>query len=324
MLAYPVFDKATPFILKTDASDLGIGAILCQRQNGFERVIAYASRKLTQAEQNYNVCDRELLAVVWSLNHFKPYLYGQKFTIVTDNEPITSLMSLKEPKGRKARWLQDICSFAFDIVHKPGKDHKDVDALSRYPAVAISEPDSPSHEVAAVMTGEYTSEEILSHQERDPDILLVVTQLKNGSDRPELVGRWRRGVLRSYYRIWSQLKLREGILVRTHRFRPQEEERQRLVVPKSLRLRLLGLVHDNVLAGHLGVDKTLSRVRELYYWPGYTKDVEAYAQSCEVCQQRNETLPVDQPPVRGRYNADTRRRRSLRLPVGLRDSFVFF
>ena len=295
VLAYPIFNSAVPFILKTDASDLGIGAILAQKHNGFERVVAYASRKLTQTEQNYDVCDRELLAVVWALNHFKPYLYGQKFTIITDNEPITSLKSLKEPKGRKARWLQDISAFVFDIVHKPGRNHRDVDALSRNPAygsASISPSSMTSHGISVVMAGEYSTEEVLNHQERDPDISLVLTELRSGPARPKAIGKWRHGVLKSYHRIWSQLGLLNGkVLVRTHRLRPQEEERKRLVVPKSLRQKLLKQVHDSVLSGHLGVDKTLARVQELYYWPGYSSDVEAYVRSCLVCQQRNAPIP---------------------------------
>ena len=109
VLQYPIFDPDRPFILKTDASDIAAGAVLCQRQDDKgEYAIAYASRKFNPAEQNYPAHERELAAVVWAMRHFRPYLYGQRFLVLTDNEPITYLKTMKDPRGRLARWLQEI------------------------------------------------------------------------------------------------------------------------------------------------------------------------------------------------------------------------
>ena len=102
ILAYP--DFTLRFDLYVDASDEGIGMVLGQRQEGKERVIAYAGRSLNPAERNYSVTEREGLAVVEGIRHFQSYLYGRQFTIYTDHNALKWLMTLKEPTGRLARW----------------------------------------------------------------------------------------------------------------------------------------------------------------------------------------------------------------------------
>ena len=131
VLAYP--DESLNFILDTDASDTGIGAVLSQVQDGYERVIAYASRKLNKAERQYCVTRRELLAIVQFVKQFKHYLYGRKFLIRTDHGSLRWLMNFKTPEGQLARWLEVLNSFTFDIQHRPGKQHLNADALSRIP-----------------------------------------------------------------------------------------------------------------------------------------------------------------------------------------------
>lgn len=104
ILQYPDFSRE--FILTTDASGFAIGYILSQFNSdaNFDLPIAYASRTLNHAESNYNTTERELLAIVWSINHFRPYLYGRKFKIVTDHRPLTWLFSVKDPGSKLIRW----------------------------------------------------------------------------------------------------------------------------------------------------------------------------------------------------------------------------
>ena len=98
-----------PFILDTDASDTGIGAVLSQLQeDGSECVVAYASRVLSKQERNYCVTRRELLAVVAFLQHFRQYLFGTPFTIRTDQSALTWLQNFKQPEGQLACWLEQL------------------------------------------------------------------------------------------------------------------------------------------------------------------------------------------------------------------------
>ncbi len=131
-LCFP--DYSIPFILDTDASDVGIGAVLSQRHNdGSERVIAYASRILSRPERRYCVTSRELLAVVTFVQQFLSYLLGREFLLRTDHGSLTWLTNFKEPEGQLARWLERLQEFTFQTIHRPGKKHANADALSSRP-----------------------------------------------------------------------------------------------------------------------------------------------------------------------------------------------
>jgi hypothetical protein len=130
MLTFP--DFSLPFLLDTDASGDGIGAVLSQIQNGQEKVICYASRKLSRCEKNYSVTKRELLAVVHFIKQFRHYLYGKRFMLRTDHSALKWLFDFKNVNGQLARWLEVLSSFDFEICHRPGNCHKNADALSRY------------------------------------------------------------------------------------------------------------------------------------------------------------------------------------------------
>jgi RNase H-like domain found in reverse transcriptase/Reverse transcriptase (RNA-dependent DNA polymerase)/Integrase zinc binding domain/Integrase core domain len=129
ILIYPNFDE--PFILTTDASAYAIGAVLSQGQINKDLPIAFASRTLCPAETKYSTIERELLAIVWAVKHFRPYLYGRKFKLVTDHRPLTWLFSIKDPGSRLARWRLKLEEYDYEIIYKPGRINKNADALSR-------------------------------------------------------------------------------------------------------------------------------------------------------------------------------------------------
>lgn len=131
ILQYPDFSEE--FILTTDASNYAIGAILSQGQISQDLPIAYASRTLNKAECNYSTIERELLAIVWAVQHFRPYLYGRKFIILTDHRPLTWLFKCKDPSSRLIRWRLKLEEFSYEIRYKPGRINANVDALSRNP-----------------------------------------------------------------------------------------------------------------------------------------------------------------------------------------------
>lgn len=123
-LSYPY--SQAPFDLHTDASSVGIGAVLVQGG----RPVAFASRSLTPAEQNYSTTEQECLAVVWSLEYFYCYLYGAEFTIYTVQMALKSILSTKMPRGPISSWIMTIQSYQFSIVHNKGILNVDADALS--------------------------------------------------------------------------------------------------------------------------------------------------------------------------------------------------
>lgn len=130
ILQYPNFEQE--FILTTDASAFAIGSVLSQGEIGKDLPIAYASRTLNGAETRYSVIEKELLSIIWSVKHFRPYLYGRKFKLVTDQKPLQYLFSIKDPgSSRLARWRLSLEDMDYEIVYKPGKLNKNADALSR-------------------------------------------------------------------------------------------------------------------------------------------------------------------------------------------------
>lgn len=289
ILAYPIFDPTCPFSLKTDASDVGLGAIVTQMQCGAERVIAYGSRKLNPAEKNYSVSEREALAVVWGMSHFRQYLYGQKFLVLTDHRPITFLKTMKDPKGKFARWIQEVSSYDFDIAYKAGKIHQDADALSRYPEVPVM---LSSATATTAATSLIADEDLVRKAQHDDPVLQIVINQVRLDQRPPFKGRWRNGALGAYRRVWHQLRLRQDVLIRC-----SPDMAARLVVPEDLISDVLRHVHDEVSAGHLGVEKTFHQVRERFYWPGYAGNVEKYVRSCPVCQERSGPVPKASAPL---------------------------
>ena len=120
--------------LDTDASDLGLGIVLSQDQDGEERVLAYASRTLSAPERVYSVTRKELLAVVFGLKHFRPYLIGRRFVIRTDHAAIQWIRRTPEPMAQAGRWLAIMEEFDFTVQHRAGSRHQNADALSRRPS----------------------------------------------------------------------------------------------------------------------------------------------------------------------------------------------
>ncbi len=141
IISYPHFDL--PFILQLDASDVGLSAILAQKlidADGVRRehVIGYASRTLTSTKRHYSSTERECLAIVYGCSHFRPYIEGVRFTILTDHKALKWLHKTKDLNSRLARWAMQIAAYDVDIQHRPGADNANCDALSRAPVDASS------------------------------------------------------------------------------------------------------------------------------------------------------------------------------------------
>jgi hypothetical protein len=163
LLQYPDFGKQ--FIVTCDASADGIGGVLSQGKIGKDLPIAYASRVLNKPERNYSTIERELTAIVWSCKQFRPYIWGRKFTIVTDHKPLTWVFKMNDPSSRIMRLKLKLQEFEYDIVYKKGKENSNSDGLSRMYTVAkgtiVREDVSENHkDVTAEYPGEVKSKDI--------------------------------------------------------------------------------------------------------------------------------------------------------------------
>ena len=128
-----VMDPSRKFVLQTDASDQGLGAVLSQEYGESDRPISYASRKLQPRERKYSTIEKECLAIVWALKVYYTYLYGQSFQIQTDHQPLAWLHRMKNTNARLTRWSLAIQPYTFTVIHRQGQKHGNADGLSRGP-----------------------------------------------------------------------------------------------------------------------------------------------------------------------------------------------
>lgn len=132
ILAFPCFTK--PFHLTTDASNWAIGAVLSQDDQGRDRPIAYISRSLNKTEENYATIEKEMLAIIWSLDNLRAYLYGAgTIKVYTDHQPLTFALGNRNFNAKLKRWKARIEEYNCELIYKPGKSNVVADALSRIP-----------------------------------------------------------------------------------------------------------------------------------------------------------------------------------------------
>ena len=182
VLAVPDFSRR--FLLETDASGAGLGAVLAQEQSdGTKRPIAYASRSLLKHEKNYGINELEGLGVVWAVKHFRPYLYGNPCVVYTDHQALKSLLNTPQPSGKLARWGMALQEMDITIQHRAGKHNENADALSRYPRTqTVDECADPTDGVVASLTEE-TSEDLASRlQRRDEELSEIIMHLPGDGD----------------------------------------------------------------------------------------------------------------------------------------------
>ena len=301
ILSFPDFEK--PFILDTDACQYGIGAVLSQNHDGEERVVAYGSRTLSKAERKYCVTRKELLAVVTFTKHFRPYLLGRRFTLRTDHSSLQWIYNMKEPEGQLARWLEQLQEYDFAVIHRRGCNHGNADALSRIGPDEIEADISGGSSSKGVGVSAVQPQQILTGTEgvksmrqlqlEDENVGIVLRAVSCGSmvGLGELEGKSRE--LNILVQQWDQLVEKKGILYRRYED-DQGREHLQVIAPAVIRQDILKQLHEGVLGGHLGEGKTLSRLKERFYWPGHAGDVGKWCRTCVKCATRK------MPPRRGR------------------------
>lgn len=251
----------------TDASSVGLGAVLIQEVNGDDKVISYASRTLSDVEKRYSTTEKEALAIVWACERFHLYLYGMNFDLITDHKPLEVIYSTKsKPSARIQRWVLRLQSYTFTVKYRSGRENI-ADALSRLTENSQNHSDFVDNEeyvryVALNATPNAMStrevEEISADDEEISDLRDCVNSDKWDKSM--------RNFLPMRYEFCSVGKL---VLRGT-----------RIVIPKGLRKRCIELAHE----GHLGIVGTKQRLRAKVWWPAIDRDVEKYVRSCYGCQ----------------------------------------
>lgn len=265
ILTCPDFDK--PFILQTDASAYGLGAVLTQKFEDGEKVICFLSRSLTKAERNFTTTERECLAVLWAVEKLRHYLEGTEFTVVTDHSSLLWLDRLKDPTGRLARWALRLQQFTYTIVHRKGSEHVVPDYLSRSVPISIEQVD--------VCEGDFANTTDCWYRK-------MVLNVKSQPDR------------------YSQWREENGLLYKYKKCTIPElscsTDYWKIVVPRDKRKDLLVKYHNDVRSGHVGSNKTYWKLQTRYTWPKMRYDVGHYVKSCKTCAacKPEQKLPAGQ------------------------------
>ena len=298
-------DYSKPFLLHTDASTEGIGAVLHQEEDGVKHVIAYASRGLSRSEKNYPI--HEFLALKWAVTEkFHDYLYGGEFTVMTDNNPLTYVLSSAKLDATGHRWVAQLANYRFNLKYCTGMSNSVADALSRiqWPEVSTD----VINQVMNVHTGVQDSVESfiydqhaipdalqesgsnpldqainwVKEQDQDPVIKTVKLRIENQLHDSEL--------LLQAKRLWKERRFLSIISGKLMRYRICSGIKQwQLVLPSRYHGVALEYVHDRM--GHLGRDRSLELLRERYYWVGMQKLVADYmCLSSQITSQNTRKL----------------------------------
>ena len=275
VLRPPDFNKE--FFLFTDSSGYCLGIVLGQKDDeGKDYVVAYASRMLKGAELHYSITEKEALGVVFGIKHFRVYLYGKKFTIITDHAALSWMMNLRDFKGlnpRVIRWTILVQSYMFDVIHRAGRIHSNVDVLSR-PILNLA--------LVAVEDDIDSYEKGLDIYEYEP----LLYYIKHGKHIPGISNKSLRRVvhLSQFYRF-------NGTNVT---FRKKEEDKPLIVPQIEDRSKLIMESH---LVGHFAAKSTYDRLAEKYYWKKMMDQIVTCIKNCETCARQKKEAELNHPAI---------------------------
>ena len=327
VMAYPDFEA--PFILNCDASGYGLGSVLYQKQDGKIRTISYASRTLTDAEKNYHLHSGKLefLALKWSVvDRFPDYLgHNAKFTVYTDNNPLTYVMTSAKLNATGMRWVTDLADFDFEIKYKPGKNNCDADGLSRKPLTieelqhectetcekedwraVLCVPDISAIQHVCISSLEASvpcsdiepvSKADLGKAQSEDSVIGPVYQAMILGNRPTRTEyRECSAKTRLLLQQWNKLAIEEGVLVRKLKLFTQ------IVLPEMYHELVYDELHKKM--GHLASDRVESLARQRFHWPHMHSDIEYFIRkkcSCVVTKRPNVTERAPLKPISSTY-----------------------
>jgi len=266
VLMHPRYDL--PMEVIPDACGYGIGGVLAQTIEGIEHPIAYASRLLSGSELNYSITEKECLGLVWCLTKFRNFIWGTTVKVITDHQSLCWLMTKRDLAGRLARWSLSLQEYDIQIFYRSGKLHDNADCLSRNPLE--KEPEEKIDDrcliVAALQMETQHSFDFVKQQKKFPAWKTRMEALRNGR------------------KVKGNFCLKnDRLYIKTFK---NGNSYLRLCVPKKFRDDILKAFHDDVVSGHMGIKRTLEKIRKRYYWPKMGDQIYRYVRACESCQGR--------------------------------------
>jgi len=280
------FNPSLKIVIWTDASKIGIAGTLLQRSSDDEYLhpVSYISRRLNQCEEKYSAIELELLAIVYVMEQFRTYTYGQHVEIWTDHAPLRYLDNIKTFSVRIQRLKSKLVDFDYIIKYRKGLLNQVCDAMSRNPVF-----DPPTLEQELQKDNDLTISHIQTinmqvEQCNDPMLNKIIQALEN----PEISDHiWIRKS-KNYFLNQDKILM--------YKYRTNEQNMTNLIaIPETRIKEILYNFHDHPFAGHLGIDKTYKKIMERYFWPTIYKDVRKYVSSCLSCQKRK----ADKTPTHG-------------------------
>ena len=292
VLAYPNFSR--PFLLSTYAYQVAIGAVLEQVDTmNYRHPIAYFSRTLNTTQRKYSVSEKECLALVESIRHFRQFLTLGHFLVYTDHKALQALTNPKSKvaEGRLQRWQLFLQSFDFTIYHRPGSHNVVADTLSRIPdsstSLPISFPVAKSIKafcIGAIPVDKERSfiQRLRTAQHQDIELIPLIIFLKEGTLPSDSA------LSRKVMAAASSHSLRNGILMHRAFSSGTSSEPFRIVVPHGMKKELVSYFHVPPLTGaHLGAPRFFQKLLHRFYWPTMYRDVKIFVRACPECQEAN-------------------------------------
>ena len=270
------YDPSLPIKLACDASPYGVGCVLSHVfPDGTERPVAYASKSLTPAEKNYSQLDREALSIVSGIKKFNDYLFGRKFTLVTDNQPLSHIFRPGRgvpmmASARLQRWALYLGAHSYDIEFRPSSKHANCDGLSRLPLKNNLLPRNLMDDVDMYyMESTYklpvTATDIAKETLKDPLLCKVYYYTYHGWDLCESPVK----ELAPYYNRRNEISIIQGCLTWGIR----------IIIPNKYRHEILEELH----AGHMGIVRMKEIARSYVYWPLIDLHIENKVNECSGC-----------------------------------------